>query len=93
MVRVNVSLTSSTTRRHSADYLLVVVIHLGPGLGDLAQDVGVGQTRVFVAELLTDSILEFEVSRRRTLGGVEILDLLLALPFGLAAGVRVIVLE
>jgi hypothetical protein len=61
LTRVRLTMPKGRHSRHAA-HLLVVVSHLGPGLGNLAQDIGVRKARVLLAELLANSVLEFEVS-------------------------------
>ena len=48
-----------------------------PRIGNLPQHLGVGQSRVGVAELLPDGVLELEVGRGGPLGRVGVLVLFL----------------
>lgn len=57
-------------------HLLVVSRHVGPGVGNLAKDLRVGESRVGLPELGAYGVLEFQVGGGRALGSVGVLDLL-----------------
>jgi hypothetical protein len=49
---------------------------VGPGVGNLAKDLRVGETGVGLPELGAHGVLELEVGGGRALGSVGVLDLL-----------------
>src|SRR5258708_32479431 len=63
-------------RASRATYCLVCVREQGPRLGNLVEDVAVGQTRVRGLDVFTDVVLVEEIGRGRAFGCVWVLGFL-----------------
>lgn len=84
------ALVPANRRHQTKTHLLFRIAHGTPGGRNLAKDLGIGKSRILGTEVVANSILELEVGRGGTFGGVGILGRLLRLLFLVLLGLFVL---